>query len=140
MKNALYILIVGFFFSCNSKGPKLIVLNTDDCSSCKMQIADGKFGAEIITTKGRVYKFDDIFCMKKYLKDNTSTEVKNYYVHDYSKDNILIDATTAFYSQGGSINSPMHGNIIATSSQAEADKFATEFQSQKASWSEILEN
>lgn len=140
MKNALYILIVGFFFSCNSKGPEPIVLNTDDCSSCKMQIADGKFGAEIITTKGRIYKFDDVFCLKKYIKDNSSTEVKNYYVHDYSQDNTLIDATTAFYSTGGSINSPMHGNIIATASEEEATKFASEFQSLPTSWSEILEN
>ena len=28
-----------------------------------MKIADGKFGAELITTKGRIYKFDDIHCM-----------------------------------------------------------------------------
>ncbi len=139
MKNALYILILGFFFSCDSKGPDPIVLNTDDCSSCKMQIADGKFAAEIITTKGRIYKFDDVFCLKKYLKDNASTEVKNYYINDYSKDNELIDATTAFYSFGGSINSPMHGNIIATQSEEDAKKFADEFQSLPASWSEILD-
>ena len=140
MKNALYILVIGFFFSCNSKGPDPIVLNSDDCSSCKMQIADGKFGAEIITTKGRVYKFDDIFCLKKYITDNASTEVKNYYINDYSKDNQLIDATTAFYSVGGSINSPMHGNIVATASEQDADKLASEFQSQKATWSEVLAN
>lgn len=140
MKNALYILIVGFFFSCNSKGPVPLVLNSDDCSSCKMQIADGRFGAEIITTKGRVYKFDDVFCLKKYLKDNPTMEVENFFINDYSKDNELIDATTAFYSMGGSINSPMHGNIIATASEENADKFSAEFQSQKANWSEVLAN
>ena len=140
MKKALYILVIGFFFSCNSKGPEAIKLNSDDCSSCKMQIADGKFGAEIITTKGRVYKFDDIFCLKKYIKENPSTEVKNYYISDYSKDNVLIDAATAFYSEGGSINSPMHGNIIATKSEADATRLASEFQSKKATWSEVLEN
>ena len=140
MKNVLYILILGFFFSCNSKGPEAIVLNSDDCSSCKMQIADGRFGSEIITTKGRVYKFDDIFCLKKYLTDNPKTEVKNYYINDYSQDNELIDATTAFYSKGGSINSPMHGNIIATKSQEDATRFASEFQSTSTTWSEVLAN
>ncbi len=140
MKKPLYILIVGFFISCNSKGPEAIVLNSDDCSSCKMQIADGKFGSEIITAKGRVYKFDDVFCLKKYLKDNPTTEVKNYYIHDFSDDNNLIDATTAFYSMGGSINSPMHGNIIATKSEEDAAKFASEFQSQPATWNEVLAN
>ena len=140
MKNALYILILGFFFSCESKGPEPIVLNSDDCSSCRMQIADGKFGSEIITTKGRVYKFDDVFCLKKYLKDNPTTEVKNYYINDYSQGNELIDATTAFYSKGGSINSPMQGNVIATKSIEDATKFASEFQSTSTTWSEILSN
>lgn len=140
MKKALYILILGFFFSCNSKGPEPLVINTDDCSSCKMKIADGRFGSEIVTTKGRVYKFDDLFCLKKYLTDNPTTEVKNYYVNDYSQDNELIDATKAFYSKGGSINSPMHGNIIATKSQEDATKFATDFQSTSTTWSEVLAN
>ncbi|MGV8992961.1 MAG: nitrous oxide reductase accessory protein NosL [Flavobacterium sp.] len=140
MKNVLYILIIGFFFSCNSNGPKPIALNSDDCSSCKMQIADGKFAAEVITTKGRAYKFDDIFCLKKYLKDNPSTEVKNYYISDFTQENELIDATTAFFSKGGSINSPMHGNTIATKSEEDVKKFASEFQSQPLTWSEVLAN
>lgn len=140
MRNALYILIVGFFFSCSGKGPEAIVLNSDDCSSCRMQIADGRFGSEIITTKGRVYKFDDISCLKKYLMDNPSTEVKNYYIHDYTLDNKFIDATTAFYSVGGSIKSPMRGNTIATKSEENAEKLAVEFQSQTATWRKILAN
>ena len=33
-----------------------------------MTISDPQFGGEIITTKGKVYKFDDLHCMKGFLK------------------------------------------------------------------------
>ena len=33
-----------------------------------MKISDGKFGAELITSKGRIYKFDDMHCMISYHK------------------------------------------------------------------------
>ena len=38
----------------------------DACAYCKMNIVDPKFGAELITKKGRVYKFDAIECMVNY--------------------------------------------------------------------------
>ncbi len=49
--------------SCAPQGAEPIKLNTDGCEFCKMKIADGKFGAEIITAKGRIYKFDDMHCI-----------------------------------------------------------------------------
>jgi len=92
----------------------------------------GKFGAEIQTQKGRFYVFDDISCLVKYCEENESTKVKCYYVHDYTQNNQLIDATKAFYISGGEINSPMHGNIAAF------ENFGDKLKAKAISWNDII--
>lgn len=49
-----------------------------------MTISDGRFGAELITKKGRVYKFDDLRCLINYKAENTSVENIKYFVPDYT--------------------------------------------------------
>lgn len=48
------------FMSCQQSGPKDFLLGSDQCDNCKMTITDIKYGTELITEKGKVYKFDDI--------------------------------------------------------------------------------
>ena len=137
MKNAFFLLLIVLTFSCTKKRAEPIKLNTEGCDFCKMKIADGKFGAELITVKGRVYKFDDIHCMMNYHKENTSTKVKSFYIHDFSQDNVLIPAETAFYVRDGQINSPMHGNTIAVKTKEEATQMAKKYNATPISWNEI---
>ena len=137
MKIASYFALIALLFSCAIKQAEPIKLNTDGCDFCKMKIADGKFGAELITEKGRVYKFDDIHCMMSYHKENTATKVKAFYIHDFNQDNVLIPGETAFYVKDGDINSPMHGNTIAVQNKEEAEKMAQKFNATPISWNEI---
>lgn len=137
MKIVFYFLFFTILFSCGSKEAEPIKLAIDGCEFCKMKIADGKFGGEIITTKGRVYKFDDMHCMINYCKENTTTKVQSFYIHDFNQSNVLIPAETAFYIIGGEINSPMHGNTIAVQTKIEAEQLAQKFKATPVSWSEI---
>ena len=109
MKWLSFFLILFLTISCANKEAVPINLNTDGCDFCKMKIADGKFGAELITSKGRIYKFDDMHCMVNYHKENKNVQIHSFYIHDYNQNNVLISAETAFYIKGGEINSPMHG-------------------------------
>jgi len=124
-------------FSCQEKGAEPIKLNVDQCAFCKMSIADGKFGSEIITTKGRIYKFDDISCLTSYIDEN-KTEVKSHFVNQYTADNVLIPAETAFYLKDGSISSPMRGNIAAFSSQEEANSVNDKLDATEITWENII--
>jgi len=54
------------FISCSTK-PQPIQYGKDVCDHCKMTIVDQKFGGEIVTKKGKAYKFDDLICMAKFL-------------------------------------------------------------------------
>lgn len=136
---AVLILLLSFsFLSCSKTEVVPIKLNIDTCESCKMTIADGKYGAEVITQKGRIYKFDDIICMVNYSKENSSTVMESYYVHDYMRNNVLIPVNTAFFLKGEAINSPMRGNIAAFSSEEKAKQFQTESNAESISWDAIL--
>ena len=68
------ITLYGLFFllltSCSTK-PEPFAYGKDNCHTCKMGIMDPKFGTELITTKGKIYKFDDVSCMQYFLKSNT---------------------------------------------------------------------
>jgi copper chaperone NosL len=123
--------------SCGSNGPEPIKLNVDSCDFCKMSIADGKFGAEVITQKGRTYKFDDLGCMMNYCKENKNTVFSNYYVHDYTKNNTLIPAEKAYYLKGGSIVSPMQGNTMAFSSEKDAKQYAIKLKAIITNWVDL---
>ena len=138
MKKISYFLLFIAMVSCAPKGAEPIKLNIDGCEFCKMKIADGKFGAEIITAKGRIYKFDDMHCMINYHKENNTTQIQSFFIHDYNQDNTLIAAESAFYVKGGEINSPMRGNIIAVQTVEEATQMAEKFKANPISWSEII--
>lgn len=122
--------------ACSNSEAQEIKLHKDRCSNCEMSISDGRFGAEIITVKGRAYKFDDVFCMLNYIKEQ-KVEFQSYYVHDYTKKNVLIDAKNAFYVKSESLNSPMRGNIAAFADKAEAQKFADKNNSHVMKWTDL---
>lgn len=138
MKRLAYFFILISCISCVTNEAEPIKLNSDGCEFCKMKIADGKFGAELITSKGRIYKFDDMHCMINYHKEHETINIQSFYIHDYSQNNVLISAESAFYVKGGKINSPMRGNIIAVKTEEEAQQIATKYNANPISWSEII--
>jgi copper chaperone NosL len=64
------LLFVGLLLmaGCTSK-PEPILFGTDVCSYCKMIITDPRFGAELVTAKGRIYKYDAAECMIAHIHE-----------------------------------------------------------------------
>ncbi|WP_198175425.1 hypothetical protein [Spirosoma telluris] len=54
--------------------PEPIRYGKDACTHCKMTIVDQTFAAEIVTQKGKSYKFDDVACLVNYLNENKVPE------------------------------------------------------------------
>ncbi|WP_333809294.1 nitrous oxide reductase accessory protein NosL [Flavobacterium sp.] len=138
MKKIVLLFSFIFMISCVSSEPKPIKLNVDTCEFCKMTISNGKFGAELLTKKGRYYKFDDLSCMLLYAKENTNVQVQSFFVNDYVKDNTLIPAEQSFYLRGGSINSPMRGNFAAFASDKDQDNFQKQLNAKMLTWEQVF--
>ncbi len=87
----------------------------DACTHCKMTIIDKRYAAEILTKKGKAYKFDDITCLKKYIEEkNIPLDGLSLFVADYKnpEDNFL-DARYAVYLHSDMFKSPMNGSFAA---------------------------
>ncbi len=127
------------FSSCNT-GPEALKYGTDNCFSCKMTISDIRYGAEIVTKKGRVYKFDDSFCMLAYLKTKelASSEIKNIYMTNFTGSHQLLNVEEAVMLQSNVLRGPMGGNIAATDQIDSVNKMKDKFPGNDLLWSEII--
>ena len=112
MKNSIIIFsFLTFLFTSCSSGPQSIALGKDACSFCKMTIADRNFGAELITNKGKIYKFDDTHCLAAFKKESVKNEdVKNVYFVNFLEPHNFIEADKAHFLQSEELHSPMGGN------------------------------
>ncbi len=114
---AIFVVLLFGLISCNS-GPQPIRLGTDACDFCKMSIADRNFGAEIITDKGKVYKFDDTHCLATFRKKNIDSNiVKHVYFVNFMNPHNFIDAGHVLLLKSSELHSPMGGNTAAFENQ-----------------------
>ena len=63
--------------------PKPIDYGSDGCHYCSMTIVDHQHAAEIVTTKGKAFKFDAVECMMNHLKDIDVSTVQLFLVNDF---------------------------------------------------------
>jgi copper chaperone NosL len=136
-KSALAALFLIVLAACGNKKPETIKLNSDKCDYCKMTISDPKFGAELVTDKGRIYKFDDIACMQNYKKENPNVANSRSFVCDFLQSGNFIEAEKAFFIHGDNVASPMAGNIAGFSIKDSAIAYSNRLGGQLLLWSEI---
>ena len=119
----LAIFVLMFLTSCTT-GPQPIKIGTDSCSYCKMTISDNRFGAELITGKGRMYKFDDIHCLVSFYKSVLSNKesVQNIYFVNFEAPHNFILASKAYLLKSDEFRTPMAGNIAAFEKKEAAGK------------------
>ena len=131
----LCIMLALVFWACSIE-PEPLIYGKDQCHSCKMTLMDKKFGAELVTTKGKVYKFDDINCLFNFYNGSVNKDDFRFkLVVDFSQPEKLIDAEKAVYLKSGKIKSPMASQVAAfetTQTNLAAEWNATEYE-----WGEL---
>jgi copper chaperone NosL len=137
LKHYLIIALLLVFFSCNV-GPEPINYGSDGCYFCKMTIVDKVHAAEIVTKKGKVYKFDATECMVNFMGDFDSSEIKLYLSNNYTEPESLIDATQATFLISENIPSPMGAFLSAFKNKADAEKTQAEKGGTLYTWDELL--
>lgn len=129
-----------FLFACTPQ-PSPIQYGHDQCEFCKMTIMDDRFAAELVTNKGKVYKFDDLFCLDKYyrMQGSKESDYGHILVNDYNEQGTLIDLRKAALLKAEDLRSPMGGNIAAFSSLEKLKAFQAEkqWQAETTNWSHL---
>lgn len=139
MLNIILLAVLFIAGSC-TVNPEPINFGTDQCDHCRMTIVDNKFGAEIITSKGKIFKFDAAECMVKYVKDGkiNDADVKEYLVIDASKPGQFTNARKAVYLISENFPSPMGANLSAYGNKNDAESFQKNYQGDFKDWDGIL--
>jgi len=124
--------------SCRQE-PQPIIPGKDNCSFCKMTVTDIRFGGEIITDKGKMYKFDDMHCLLAFLQMQPSSEnEKNeVYVVNFTGTHQLIKASSALLLSSEALRSPMNGNIAAFDDTESFNSHLKLFSGRQVLWNNI---
>lgn len=137
LSSALVTSFILFFLVSCSTAPEPLQAGRDICHLCKMGIADTRFGSEIITKKGKIFKFDDMGCMINFMKAGgvESSSISKTVVIDYERKDHFIETGKAFFVRGDILKSPMNFNVAAFSDAASAEKVVTD--GKILSWEEL---
>ena len=137
LKHYLSIALLGLFFSCNVS-PNPIAYGSDGCHFCKMTIVDKIHAAEVVTKKGKVYKFDATECMINFINEFDTSKIAFYLSNNFTKPETLIDATKATFLISENIPSPMGAFLSAFKNKVDAEKVQSEKEGTLYNWNELL--
>lgn len=137
----ILLLFFSVIFATCSVSPEPINYGKDECEHCRMMITDNKYGTEMITDKGKVFKFDSIECLLKSAlqKNLVGDDQHSFLVTNFSVPEQLIDAKTAFYIHNDNFRSPMGLNVSSFSNDSDVQKFLSDNGGQKISWLDVIE-
>ncbi|HEX7356204.1 MAG TPA: nitrous oxide reductase accessory protein NosL [Ignavibacteriaceae bacterium] len=139
-KIILFFSLMMLVISSCSKQPEQIAYGEDECEFCKMIVMDKRYGAELVTDKGKIYKFDSVECLVGYI-DNKKLNEKDYssvWVGNYSNPGNLIDASKAIYLKNDELRSPMGLNVLAVETQDQFDIIFEKDGGKKLVWKDLF--
>lgn len=137
-KKICLLLFVSIILSSCRIRPEAINYGFDTCHFCTMTIVDQQHAAQIVTSKGKVFKFDAIECMINHIKDIDQTSVSLILVNDYDQPGKLIDAKSGHYLISTGISSPMGANLSAFSTLEGTKKALKEQGGEQFAWESLL--
>lgn len=116
-----------------------IQFGQDDCDHCRMKIMDTKFGAAILTTKGKTYKFDDVNCLANYISSGSlpASDVAEEWIVDFGNPKSLILVKDAHFVYSEKVKSPMASHVAAFADITTRDGQLTQWNGDALTWDEV---
>jgi copper chaperone NosL len=132
-------LILCFLISACSAKTEPFKYGKDNCYFCKMGIVDTRYGGEVVTKKSKVYKFDDVICMVRFLQSGSlkEEEIAKKVIINFEKENNFLEVNKVVFWASPDLRSPMGSNTAAFSSQQAAEKAKAGKEGQLLSWDEL---
>ena len=141
VSTAAVLVMLLFVAGCNP-GPEPIHYGEDQGANCRMTIVDERFGAEIVTTTGRTYKFDSIECLANYIATEAvpADAISSVWVTDFNKPGEFISADAATFIRTPDVNTPMGAGLVAFASADAAASMLNSPDARSLTWEDILQN
>jgi copper chaperone NosL len=138
----LMLLMITFIISAGcSVAPEPIHYGEDNCAHCSMTIMDKRYGTEIVTAKGKVYKFDSVECLVEFLLDKkvSSEDAKLVLVTPFNHPGELVDAGVSQVLHCKDLPSPMGKYLTAFKDKTDGLHFREGYGGELYCWEDLLE-
>lgn len=122
--------------ACTRPAPRPIAWNDEVCRHCHMTIADPRFAAELVTSKGRVHAFDDVSCLAAFVRAGAvrADQVHSLWVYDYLEPGSLRAARRAIYLEVDTLWTPMGSHLLALRPGAAANSLRSRLGGRLLDW------
>lgn len=138
MKKTVPFLILLWCLSSCVPQPESINYGSDPCSFCRMNIVDPQYAAELVSSKGKVHKFDAIECMVNYLDKHQQTSFTYQLVNCYDQPRILQGVAEVHFLKCEQLASPMGAYLSAFVKYEEAQAIQKDKGGAVYTWAELL--
>ena len=123
-----------------SRGPLPIAYGEEECGYCRMEVTDPRFGAQLVTARGKRHTFDSIECLADYV---ASAERRGpaglAWVADYLRPGVMLPAERARYVRlAGAAGSPMGQGLVAVASDSAAATLRGRADDATHAWRDIV--
>lgn len=138
MKQFIILSVVLLFFTACKVEPQKIEFGTDACHYCDMTIVSPQHASQLVTSKGRSYKYDAIECLVHSLQEDfMDVEMAFKEVANFNNPGTYIDAEKARYLVSENLQSPMGENLSAFDGDDAVRKAQEEFSGDTFTWEEL---
>jgi len=137
----LFAIVLLVSFSCSVK-QEPIHYGEDNCVLCQMTIMDHRYGTEIVTGKGKVFKFDSVECLVEFMQENKDNgeEFRFVLFTPFDQPGKLVDAHKSHVLQSKNLPSPMGLYLTAFETESVAMNFKDQYGGKVYCWEGLMEN
>ena len=100
--------------------PAAVDTRNDSCASCRMTVSDVRFAAQVVAPGEEPRFFDDLGCLRDFLKTATLPKEAIAYVADH-RTKAWVPAHRAVYVRNEQVQTPMASHLLAYSDAASRD-------------------
>ena len=140
-KTFTHISVLFFAFLLIACEPEVQEINygQDGCSYCRMTIIEELYGSELLTTRGKSYKFDSIECLAAFVArgEVANAKIHDLYFTDFEDAGNLYPLEEMIFVQSKKLKSPMGLNLSAFRTQKTADDVALLYFGETLTWEQV---
>jgi copper chaperone NosL len=100
--------------------PAELDTRTEACRSCRMAVSEARFAAQLVARGGEPLFFDDIGCLRAFLRSGESAASRTAYIADH-RTRQWVSAERAVYTRVPGLSTPMGSQLVAHADAASRD-------------------
>jgi len=93
-------------------GPAALDTRAESCRSCRMAVSEARFAAQLVARGEEPLFFDDIGCLRAFLRSGEAAPARTAYVADH-RTRQWVSAERAVYTRVPGLSTPMGSQLVA---------------------------